>query len=84
MQIITDLSSAARADLITFCAANLKRRFDATTYADGLINAADLSDGAHFEISGLHTRTGNPVTTSYGVDADFVFAEIDENGEVIG
>lgn len=84
MKIITDLSPAARANLIQFCASNLKVDYDAERYADGLIEAADLNDAAHFEIRGFHTKTGNPVTTGYGQDGDFVFSEIDEDGNVIG
>ncbi|HET8612989.1 MAG TPA: hypothetical protein VFL92_09515 [Sphingomonas sp.] len=73
MMIITDLSPAARAELIAFCAENLKPGYDPETYADGLIAEADFSDGfAHFEIKGLHTRIGNPVTTRFDGEADFV------------
>lgn len=80
MKFITDLSPAARADLISFCATNLKDGLDAEVYADGLIDAADMNDGAHFEIRGLHTRTGNPVTTSYAQEADFIWRDADEDG----
>ena len=78
--IAHDLSAAARADLIAFCAGNLKDGIDATRYADGLIDAADFGDRAHFEIRGMHTRTGNPATISFECPADFVFSEIDEDG----
>lgn len=78
MLIATELSTAARADLIAFCADNLKPGIDADRYADALIAEADLSDGAHFEIRGSHTRSGNPATTSYAADADFVWSEADE------
>lgn len=83
MLIITGLSDKAREDLIDFCRTNLKPDYDPVVYADGLIQEADFSDGAHFEIRGLHTRTGNPVTTSYGEDDDLRFEEIDENGDPI-
>lgn len=66
MQIITDLSPAARACLITFCRENLKSAYDAAVYADWLIDEADFSHGAHFEIRGFYTTTGNPVTLNMG------------------
>lgn len=83
MIIATDLSLAARAELIAFCAAHLKADIDAVAYADGLIAEADLSAGAHFEIRGLHTKTGNPATISFHQRSDFIWSEADADGEVI-
>ena len=37
----------------------LKKGLDAHRYAEGLIEEADI-DERHFEVRGLHTRTGNP------------------------
>ncbi len=81
MRIITGLSPKGRENLIDFCRSNLKPKYDPVVYADGLIEEADLSDGGHFEIRGLHTISGNPVTTSLGEDDEFEFGEIDENGD---
>lgn len=56
-----------RNDLIQFCASNLSPAFDPVRYADGLI--AKDGDEAFFEIRGLHTKTGAPVTVRYEVIA---------------
>lgn len=71
----TNLTDAARNELIDFCAKNLKGDLDAVRYADGLIDEADLSQGAHFEIRGFHTATGNPVTINFG-ETDLVWEEM--------
>lgn len=39
----------------------LKPGLDPETYATGLIDENDNDDG-HFEVSGLHTKTGAPFT----------------------
>lgn len=37
----------------------LKPEFDANRYAAGMLEQADEDDG-HFEVRGLHTKTGAP------------------------
>lgn len=39
----------------------LKAGFDPETYAIGMLEEAD-EDEVHFEVRGLHTKTGNPYT----------------------
>ena len=41
----------------------LKDEFDATTYASGLLEESD-EDETHFEVRGLHTKTGAPYAFS--------------------
>jgi hypothetical protein len=76
MIFATDLSRTARAELVAFCAENLRSELDASIYADGLIAEADFSNHAHFEIRGSHTRTGSPVTISFSDETDFEWTQL--------
>lgn len=77
MMIRTALSDKARAELIDFCAKHLKDDIDPVRYANGLEDEANLSSGALFEISGRHSKSGNPTTVSFHADADFCWEEIE-------
>lgn len=78
-----DLTPAAREELIEFCAKHLKDEFDATRYADALIEEryGDFSD-AGFELRGLHTISGNPITIGFGAD-QLVWADFDADGNLM-
>lgn len=79
-KIRTALSDKARADLIAFCAANLRPGLDPERYAENM--DADLGviggEGAVFEIRGFDTASGNPATISFGRDDDFRVEDIDD------
>lgn len=48
-----------RDELIEFCIKNLKAGLDPIRYADAMI---EQNDDGYFEIRGMDTKTGNPVT----------------------
>jgi hypothetical protein len=43
-------------------APHLRADLDPETYAAGMLEEAAEDDQEHFEVRGLHTRTGNPYT----------------------
>lgn len=79
MFIRTALTETARAELISFCKANLKAGLDPLRYADNY--DADLGEpggaGAVFEIPARHCRLGHVVDLSFRDDADFITEEIE-------
>jgi hypothetical protein len=77
MMIRTALSDKARAELIDFCAKHLKDGLDPVRYANGFEDEADLSISALFEISGRHSKSGNPTTVSFHADADFYWEDVE-------
>lgn len=77
MMIRTALSDKARAELIDFCAKHLKDGLDPVRYANGLEDEANLSISALFEISGRHSKSGNPTTVSFHADADFYWEDVE-------
>lgn len=80
----TDLTSTARADLVAFCADNLKTDLDAQRYADAMIADCTFDDDmAHFEIRALHAKSGNPATISF-TGNELVWTEFDEDGNQVG
>lgn len=40
----------------------LKADFDPETYAAGMLEAGETDEPQHFEVRGLHTKSGNPHT----------------------
>lgn len=77
MMIRTALSDKARAELIDFCAKHLKDGLDPVRYANGLEDEANLSISALFEISGRHSKSGNPTTVSFHAGADFYWEDVE-------
>ena len=77
MMIRTALADKARIELIDFCTEHLKADLDPVMYADGLEDAADMSDGALFEIGRIDSKSGNPVTVSFHADADFCWEDVE-------
>jgi|APEBP8051073178_1049388.scaffolds.fasta_scaffold67163_2 hypothetical protein len=77
MMIRTALSAEARAELVTFCADNLRPGLDPEAYAGGLEGEVDMTDGALFEVRGFHSKTGNPTTIQFLADADFCWEEVE-------
>jgi hypothetical protein len=43
-------------------APHLRPDLDSETYASGMLEEAADDDQTHFEVRGLHTRSGNPFT----------------------
>lgn len=54
------------ASIIDQIAPHLRAELDPSTYASGLLEEANDDDQVHFEVRGLHTRTGNPLTFTIG------------------
>lgn len=77
IKFANDLTAAARNELVAFCAKNLRPGLDPVRYADGLIEEADLTSSAHFEIRGFDTNSGNAVTINFS-DAELVWEEMEE------
>ncbi|RDD69199.1 hypothetical protein [Paracoccus versutus] len=80
MMIRTGLSDKARAELIAFCARNLKPGLDPARYADNY--DIDLGEpggsAAVFEIPARDCIRGHVVSTSFGADEDFRTEEVDD------
>jgi hypothetical protein len=73
------LSDTAIEKLRIFCTKNLKPKFDAGAYADGMISEYENWDNdVIFEIRGLHTVSGNPVSIRFDYDADFEYFDATE------
>jgi len=80
----TDLTAAARNEMVAFCADHLKADFDAERYADVMISDCTFDDDmAHFEIRGFDAKSGNPATISFTGD-ELVWTEFDEDGNQVG